>query len=431
MNGISSFIFKTYSFDSQSKTLKLVYGLDDKYSFTEKYIFDFDFVDYDEVILNSAIENLFFLAGVSYYKAFVPENIVINKGNISPSQADFYSKTYQKGLGEFWYVNGLDPKTLVSFPSNPEGRSDQYPVPSDGMLIGLGGGKDSLVVVEALRNSGKQLTTWSLNHKSQLEPLASKVGLKHLSVERIIDPLLIELNSGGTLNGHIPISAIFAACGVVVAILSGNRDVIVGNEHSANENSLVYQGVSINHQYSKSQEFEADFQNHLSNQLGDVVRYYSFLRPLSELRIAEIFASIGFDKYDGVFSSCNRAYTLGSDHMFWCGECPKCCFIFLALTPFVERQKLEILWSGKNLLLEPDLVETFNNLLGISGDKPLDCVGEIKESRSAMRLAQEIYPELKDKYLFDIPEDYDYKQLASHQMPDDVSNLFDGFIDQF
>ncbi|HEY4963796.1 MAG TPA: hypothetical protein VIH90_03820 [Candidatus Saccharimonadales bacterium] len=431
MNGVTNFIFDDYSFDVQSKTLSLSYKLDDKHSFTEKYFFDFDFVEYDEAALNSAIESLFFIAGVSYYKAFVPKNIIVSKGTITQPQADFYSKTYQKGLGEFWYVNQLDPNTLVSFPSNSDDLSANISSKGEGLLIGLGGGKDSLVVIEALRNNGQKLTTWSLNHKTQLEPLVNKVGLNHLYVERSIDPKLIELNANGALNGHIPISAIFAACGVVVAILSGNRDVIVGNESSANEDSLVYQGVSVNHQYSKSQEFETDFQKHLSELLSDTMRYYSFLRPLSELRIAEIFALIGFDKYYGLFSSCNRAYTMASDSLFWCGECAKCCFIFLALTPFVDRQRLEALWGGKNLLLEPSLEITYKNLLGISGDKPLDCVGEIKESRSAMRLAEEIYPELKTKYVFDIPDGYDYRQLSSHQMPADIALLFTSFIGQF
>src|SRR5262249_21267878 len=153
----------------------------------------------------------------------------------------------------------------------------------------------------------------------------------------------------------------------------------------------------INHQYSKSQEFEHDFQAHLKRTLGENVRYYSFLRPLSEVRIAEMFAHVGFDKYHDVFSSCNRAFTHDSHHMFWGGTCPKCAFIFMALTPFVAREKVEALFSGKNLLLDPSLEPTYRNLLGVEGDKPLECVGEIKESREAMRLSFEKYPELAQR----------------------------------
>jgi hypothetical protein len=431
MNEINNFIFKDYFFDRQTKKLKLNYQLDDKYSFTETYLFNFDFVDYNDAALTMAIENLFFLAGVSYFKAFVPKNILVEKGSITTTQAEFYTRTYKKGLGEFWYMNSLDPNTKINFPINSETLVPATKETTGGVLIGLGGGKDSLVVIEALRNSGLQVSTWSLNHRSQLEPLVKSIGLTHLYVERTIDRLLMELNSSGALNGHIPISAILAACGTLVAVLSGNQDVIVGNEQSANEDSLIYEGVSINHQYSKTQEFELDFQNHISEMFVDSIRYYSFLRPLSELRIAEIFGTIGFDRYYGLFSSCNRAYTLSSEHMFWCGECAKCCFIFLALTPFVDKTRLQSLWNGKNLLLEPSLEEIYMNLLGISGDKPLDCIGEIKESRSAMLLCQKIYPELEAKYTFDVPDDYDYKTLASHEMPSDIAVIFNKFIAQF
>jgi hypothetical protein len=197
----------------------------------------------------------------------------------------------------------------------------------------------------------------------------------------------------------------------------------MSNEQSANEPTLHYRGVAINHQYSKSQEFERDYQQYLKHTLGDQNRYYSLLRPFSEIRIGELFAKNGFEKYKDVFSSCNRAFVHGSDHMSWCGECSKCAFVFLALTPFVERQKLEQLWGGKNLLLDPALEPTYRKLLGIEGDKPLDCVGDVKESRSAMREAFKIYPELAEKYHFDIPEDYDFRAEAVHEMPADVSPL--------
>src|SRR5690606_11803653 len=114
-----------------------------------------------------------------------------------------------------------------------------------------------------------------------------------------------------------------------------------------------------------------------------------FLRPLSELRIAELFAKVGFEKYKSLFSSCNRAFVLESKSMSWCGECSKCAFTFLILSPFIDQPELEKLWGGNNLLLDPSLEATYRQLLGIEGDKPLDCVGEIKESRAAMRLAQE------------------------------------------
>jgi hypothetical protein len=415
------FVFEDYRFDAPSKTLELHYSFDGVIRFTETFRFDFDFAAHDEALLDRACQNLFFMAGVSYYKAYLAPEIVIKKGALDADGAAFFSKTYQRGLGEFFYVNSLDPRTPVTFPAT---ASRPAPPPAalsnTGLLIGIGGGKDSLVSVELLRGKLDNPATWSVNHRPQLTPQVERTGLPHYWVERTFDKSLLELNANGARNGHIPISAILACVGSVVAVLSGQRDVVVSNEQSANEPTLQYEGVAINHQYSKSQEFEADFQTHLARTLGDHVRYYSLLRPLSELCIAELFSKIGYDKYHDVFSSCNHAFTLDSHKLFWDGTCPKCAFIFLVLTPFVPRDKMEALFSGKNLLLTPELEPTYRQLLGIEGDKPLECVGEIKESRAAMRLAVKIYPELKAKYQFELPDDFDYKAPAAHLMPPDI-----------
>ncbi|HKU18870.1 MAG TPA: hypothetical protein VJP80_06385 [Candidatus Saccharimonadales bacterium] len=424
MSTYRQFIFEEYQFDEQAKLLTLSYSLDGVLGFTETYRFNFDFASYNHPQLDRALQALFFMAGASYYKTYVPPEITVHAGALDPDQAAFFSKTYQRGLGEFWYVNKLDPRTPVNVPATTDELEPlQTKASGEGLLVAVGGGKDSLVSIELLRGQ-QDITTWSLNHRPQLTPLVEHIGLPHLYVEREWDTKLLELNRRGALNGHVPISAIFACVGTVVAILAGKRDVVMSNEQSANEPTLRYQGVAINHQYSKSQEFERDYQQYLQRTLGDRVRYYSFLRPLSEVYIAEIFARIGFEKYKDVFSSCNRAFVHSSNHMSWCGECPKCAFVFMALTPFVAREELEALWGGRNLLLEPTLEPTYRRLLGIEGDKPLECVGDIKESRSAMHLALQQYPELAEKYHFDLPESYDYRAESTHEMPPEIYELF-------
>jgi len=413
------FIFKDYEFDEATKTASLHYSYDDQLNFTETFTFDFDYVSFDPAVLDQALQGLFFIAGVSYYKTFLAPNIAVEKGALSQNDAAFLAQTYQRGLGEFFYVNKLDPKTPVTFPLSGDAHPLQHT--GSGLLVGLGGGKDSLVTVELLRSQPK-VATWSVGHKEQLEPLVDRVGLPHFWVTRQWDRQLLELNQSGGLNGHIPISAVFAAVGSVVAVLSGYKDTVVSNENSANEPTLTYEGVAVNHQYSKSLDFETSYQAYLKEHFGDTLGYFSFLRPLSELRIAEGFAKVGFEKYHDVFSSCNSAYRSTSHAMFWDGTCSKCAFVFLALTSFVDKQALLALFGGKNLLLDAALEPTYRQLLGIEGDKPLDCVGEIKESRAAMRLAQSIYSELT-KYEFDLPADYDYKALAEHSMPDDLYQI--------
>ncbi len=424
MNTYKQFVFESYHFDREQKKLDLNYSFDGEVHFTETYTFNFELADYDPAVLDRAIQLLYLMAGVSYYKKFIPPEIVIKNTELDLFTAKFFGKTYQRGLGEFWFINQLDPRTPVTFPSHVDHlQALPSSKPGDGLLVGVGGGKDSLVSIELLRGKVDNLATFSVDHEKQLTPLVQKIGLPHFFIERTWDRKLQELNKQGGLSGHVPYSAILGCAAVVTAVLAGRRDVVVSNEQSANEPDFSYDGVEINHQYSKSQEFEDDFQKVLQHLFGDQLRYYSFLRPLSELHIAEVFARRYFDTYQGVFSSCNRAYVHTSDRMFWCGECPKCAFAFLILTPFTERAKLESLWEGKNLLLDPGCERTYRQLLGIEGGKPLDCVGEIKESRSAMLLAQQTYPELAEKYQFDLPDDYDYKHLASHHMPADTYDI--------
>ncbi len=417
MSSYNNFIFKDYDFNPKSKNLRLYYSYDGILEFSESYKFDFDYIDYNPLVLDKAIQSLYFMAGISYFKAYLAPNILIDRGELNVGMSEFYSKTYQKGLAEFFYVNKLDPNTEINFPVNDDNSSKLEHNEGKGLLIGIGGGKDSLVSVELLRDSGLDITTWSLSHRQQLEPLINVIDLPHLWVDRTWDRSMLDHNARDAYNGHIPISAIFACVGTIVAILSGKQDVIVSNESSANEPDLMYEGVEINHQYSKSLEFEKEYQKYLSENINNT-SYFSFLRPLSEVHIAKLFAKVGFEKYKDVFSSCNRAFTHDSTHTFWCGKCPKCAFTFLALTPFIGRTELESIW-GKNLLLDPTLDITYKKLLGIEAEKPLDCVGDIKESRAAMRLAQKKYSVL-NKYKFDIPADYNYLELSSHSMPEEI-----------
>lgn len=419
----TNFVFSGYHFDENAQTLTLRYAFDDQLHFSETYRFNFPFVTHDAAALEQAIQNLFFMAGVSYYKAYPSEHIRIDHGRLDKPGAAFIAEVYQKGLGEYFYLNKLDPQSDIPFTANAPTLTP-HAVNNKGAIIGLGGGKDSLLSVELLRDQPR-IVTWSLDHRDQMEPLVKRVGLPHLWVERTIDPLLLELNAQDALNGHVPISAIFSCVGTIVCILAGYRDNIVSNEYSTNEPTLTYDGVEINHQYSKSSAYEEAYQQYLQHCFGESLRYYSFLRPLSEVHIAKLFAERAFDKYKDVFSSCNRAYVHSSSSMSWCGVCSKCAFVFLALTPFVPRLELEKLWH-KNLLLDPTLVTTYENLLGISGEKPLDCVGEIKESRTAMLMAQEQYPGLA--YEFDVPTDYNYLTLAPHAMPKEMYDILKSAI---
>jgi hypothetical protein len=427
MRSFNLFTFNKYSFNQETKTLDLHYSLDDEINFKESFVFNFEFVEYNHQLLDKAFFSLFIMAGVSYYKSYMPRTIKINNNILDTESSAFFSRTYQSGLGEFFYNNKLDPKTKINFPIEGSGKVIESKKNNENKLVGIGGGKDSLLTLEILKAAEQEIATWSVGHRAQLTPLVEKMGTKHFFVDRILDQNIIKLNEQGAMNGHVPISAILAMTGTIVAILSGMSEVVVSNEKSADEPTLVYDGIDINHQFSKSSVFEKDYQQYLKTHEGDNTEYYSFLRPIGELFIAELFAGIGFEKYKHVFSSCNRAFTQRNNNMFWCGQCPKCAFTFLIFTPFVERMELESLWNGKNLLLDTGLNQTYKELLGIEGEKPLDCVGEIRESRLAMDMAKKIYPELS-MYEYESDNDYNYREIGPDSMPPESRNILLKYI---
>ena len=119
-----------------------------------------------------------------------------------------------------------------------------------------------------------------------------------------------------------------------VAYLTGKKYIAISNELSSNESNV--RGEKINHQYSKSFEFEEDFRWYVNNYLEDQVEYFSMLRPLNELQVAKIFSQM--KKYHKIFRSCNRGSK--ENPWNWCCNCPKCLFVFIILSPFLYKKKL-------------------------------------------------------------------------------------------
>ena len=143
--------------------------------------------------------------------------------------------------------------------------------------------------------------------------------------------------------------------------------------------------------------------------------YFSLLRPWSELAVTRAFAE--GSAYDDVFSSCNRNFRIRGERPAdrWCGQCPKCHFVFLALAPFVVKPRLLGIF-GRNLLDNAALARGFDALLEYRDHKPFECVGEGRESRAAMHfLAQR--PEWREdalvaRYVEEIEPQLDQRELA-------------------
>lgn len=333
---------------------------------------------------DASLDLLHLIAGVSYYKAGVPPRIAVEGAGIDAPIASFLDALYVHGLGEFAYQNKLDLRERIRFPSTlapPRAHAAALGLPRRS-LVPIGGGKDSLVSVEMLKRAGEPATAVWVGRSPLIEACASRTGLPRLNIGRELSPLLFEYNRLGAWNGHIPVTAINSAILVVAAILYGFNAIAFSNERSASSATLEYDGQPINHQWSKGWAFEQRLQTLLKSHVAADLDYFSLLRPLSELAVAERFARS--PRYDDVFSSCNRNFRIlgpkPADR--WCGQCPKCHFVFLALAPFMPKPRLLAIF-GRNLLDDPALAPNFDALIEYRDHKPFECVGEGVESRAA------------------------------------------------
>ena len=432
MEQYRSFIFDSYSFDPEGGKIELHYSLDDSVHFTETILLPASDTLPPTPPREATLFALHLIGGISYYKTCCPKTIEIRSGNLTKEQADFWNTVYSKGLGEFFFRNKIDFRGLINFPSalspipSPMTRQGRRGG-SRRLLVPLGGGKDSTVTVELLKKAGEDVTLFRIGHHPLIKETAKIAGLPMITVERHLAPELFRLNAEGALNGHVPITAYLSILTAVIAELYGFDAVVLSNERSASEGNTGYLGEKINHQWSKSLEFERMLRQELKN-IGSPVEYFSLLRPLSELSIAKIFATL--PQYFPCTTSCNTNWKLSSippplppeeegetpyaeinnKHIHspsprergqggeerigrggggrWCGICPKCAFAFAVLAAFIPKEKLLAMF-GKDLFDEDALQPFYRELLGLEGFKPFECVGTPEETQAAFLLAHE------------------------------------------
>lgn len=341
-------------------------------------------------INNDFVKKLVFNIGmielISYWKCACPKKVIIECGELDNEQISWFKKLYYYGLGEYRYVNHIDVSCDEMLDIEIE-LNDEYKLSNDtidksllnGILIPVGGGKDSCVTLELLSQDINNNLCLIVGGKEPSVRTAEIAGYndKIVYVNRVIDKRLIELNKLGYLNGHTPFSSMIAFLSYLIAYLTGKKYVSLSNESSANESNV--KGENINHQYSKSFEFEEDFRQYVDKYFNAKVEYFSMLRPLNELQIAMLFSR--FKKYHKIFRSCN----VGSKVVpwKWCGDCPKCLFVYIILSPFLYKNELIEIF-GNDLFEKEGLLKTFIDLCGYGETKPFECVGTYEEVNFAI-----------------------------------------------
>lgn len=377
----ASFLYKDFEVlrREDAYVVTFHYSIPGLCDFAPKWEFPVRISKVDEGLLNRLFFHLGMVETISYYKCVCPKVLKVQCGHLSKEQCRWWQKLYYNGLGEFLYRNGIEVKKedLLEIRCDIKAETPWHDEHSyEGCLVPVGGGKDSVVSLELLK--GEQITTYSVNGnqttQNVIDVCEHKIG--DYRVKRTLDSRMLDLNKQGYLNGHIPFSAVVAFSTVIAAYLNGNRYIVLSNETSANETTV--KDSFVNHQYSKSFEFEQDFTWYFQTLTDSDIHYFSFLRPLTELQIAWLFSKCG--DYHKVFRSCNA----GSKQGIWCCNCPKCLFVYIILTPFLSEQKLVDIF-GEKLLDKETLEQDFKELTGIEENKPFECVGTRKEVLASLK----------------------------------------------
>lgn len=388
-----SFVFKGY--DSKIKKGEVLFyftlnSANRNIDFTEKIALPPIDIKIPTILLKSILNNLMLILGISYWKLYCPKEIIIESNFLTKEQANFWNTVYAKGLGEFFYKNKIDFHGLIQFPSVE--KTDVLPVSfprQNRSLLLLGGGKDSIVAAELLKEENRDFDLLTVGTSAIQQEVSNAIGKKPIVIKRELDPKLFDLNKQkGSYNGHVPISVVYAFLGLMASILYDYRFIIVGNEKNANYGNATYLGEVINHQWSKSEEFEKLFQQYVQNFITSDASYSSILRNLNELEVTKEF--IKYPKYFSVFSSCNRNFKISaplrSDELRrgkWCGKCAKCLFVFTLLSAFLPKKEVLGIF-GNNLFEDESLLSLLKELLGLKDVKPFECVGTPEEVASAL-----------------------------------------------
>lgn len=428
-----NFIYESYDIELINDNLEITYhfNIEGLTTFTPKIRINKSTItyDYDEEYLDYLVFQIGLIELISYVKATCSKNIIIKCNYINEEQIKFLKKLYYNGLGEFRYINGIEVEedelfNIVCTHEVKELKNLTYN--GTGNMISVGGGKDSCVSLEILKNEENN-SCFIINPKTPSLECSYKAGYTDqniIKVERILDRKIVELNNQGFLNGHTPFSAIVAFISYLCAYLNGKKNIILSNESSANEATVL--GTNINHQYSKSFEFETDFTNYMNDFIKLDIKYFSLLRGLSEFNIARLFSN--YKKYHKVFKSCN----LGSKEKEWkwCCNCPKCLFVYIILSPFLTKEeRIEIF--GEELFERVDLLDTFKEILGYSETKPFECVGTYSEARLAVSLVitqENDLPYLLQYYKDNYELELDTTEILKYNEENNIDEYYDKLV---
>lgn len=409
MREFNSFYFESFSFDKQTLKASFEYSFDENYFFQEEIDFFSekflvrDILDDD--IINNFLFSLHIALGISYYKSFPTKNLYVKSWFLDSNQIEFWQKFYKNWLWEFLYTNDIKPQNLFNFINDSELRHEKIDFEVvEKSFIALWGWKDSLVSIDLFRKNNLDYDLVVFWKTDSIKENCARLLKKDIYfIKRKISQNLLDLNNLWNYNWHVPITWIIAFCLLFASYIYNYKYIVLSNEKSANSWNTFWQWLEINHQWSKSLDFERDFWNYVNDYLSSDIKYFSILRGWYELKIAEYFSK-NLKDFFWVFSSCNNNFKIDENkrlkQTIWCNSCPKCAFVFTILRPYLTEQEIiSIFWE--DLFLKSSIQKTFLELLWIDWIKPFECVWEIEEVVLAFYKSLDFY-KWKNSDLLDI-----------------------------
>lgn len=347
------------------------------------------------------VRALAIIEAFSYWKAFCSPTIEVVPLAPDTDELVWWRSFWPDAMAEFFYRNGINFTDagfldIIAAPGHREAsgsmpleapREAEVAARQAVPLVMFSGGKDSLALALTLNNGGyDQIDCFLYNPTSEQYRLAESVaaGGRILRVERRILPELLELNAKNHPNGHTPYSAYLGVAAMLIGYLRGNEHVVAGNSRSDDEpNVESYFGRSVNHQWTKTYDFEKELRNYRDRWVPHAPTYSSPFRPLFELQVLSLLSN-NIDTYLRT-ASCNRTKGVG-----WCGECAKCAWVFLA-TAALFGLPTAVQKFGADLFAQSDLSEVYRGMAGLAGTKPFECTGTEEEVRVAVRAVSQRY----------------------------------------
>ena len=397
MKPFKKFTIASTHFDYDTYVASCTYHFDDEVFFTETIDLSPCKGKRDELDPDTIDMLLFHLSlslWISYYKAYPTSDIYVETGSLDAEQCAFWKTFYIQWLGEFFYTNDIEPTSLANIVSATTIKHTKKSYSLDDIwLVPIGGGKDSCVTIEELRKQDKQIVLYTNGRDYSVhQDIADVAWYPRICTKRTIDPQLFELNTQWYYNWHVPITGIISYISLVVTYLCGYKHIAFSNERSANFGNTQWKWLDINHQRSKSHDFEKSLQVYIQKYIHNDLVYTSVLRSWYEVRIAQTFAT--YEKYFSTFTSCNRNFHLTWDaHQRRCHICPKCLFTYALLRPHLTAEQVDIIW-WKELYTDEKNLPLFQELRWVTGIKPFECVGTYDEVQYATWLLLHKYGDM-------------------------------------